>query len=216
MDNQTLFDAVVNGNDEAVAEGVRAALAEGAAAADLLNGVLIRAMDEVGRLFELREFYIPEMIAAAGAMAAGVAVLKPHLAAAAGARTAGRAAIGTVKGDLHDLGKNLVTMMLEGAGFEVQDLGVDVPPQRFVQAAQEGAQLICLSALLTTTMRQMKLTFDGLQAAGLRGQVKVLIGGAPISEDFAHLIGADGFARDAGAAVREAKRLLAGSGTAAS
>ncbi|MCC7361278.1 MAG: cobalamin-dependent protein [Anaerolineales bacterium] len=210
MDNQTLFAAVLNGDGKAVAAGVRAALAEGVPAADLLNGVLIPAMDEVGRLFELRDFYIPEMMAAAVAMAAGVAVLKPQLAAAAGAPTAGRAAIGTVKGDLHDMGKNLVTMMLEGAGFVVQDLGVDVPPQRFVQAAHDGAQLICLSALLTTTMRQMKLTIDALQAAGLRGQVKVLIGGAPISEDFAGLIGADGFAGDAGAAVRAAKRLMAG------
>ena len=148
------------------------------------------------------------MMFAASAMAAGVAVLKPHLAGGGGS-SAGRVAFGTVKGDLHDLGKNLVIMMLEGAGFEVLDLGVDVPPERFVQAAQAGCQLICLSAMLTTTMRQMKLTIDALQAAGLRAPVKVLIGGAPLSEGFAQQIGADGFARDAVAAVREAKRLLA-------
>jgi 5-methyltetrahydrofolate--homocysteine methyltransferase len=209
VDRQSLFNAVVNGDNESVAAGVRAALAEGVPAADVLNGTLIPAMDEVGRLFELRDFYIPEMMAAASAMAAGVAELKPLLAGAT-ARSAGRVAFGTVKGDLHDMGKNLVTMMLEGAGFEVLDLGVDVPSEQFVHAAQTGSQLICLSAMLTTTMRAMKLTIDALQAAGVRDQVKVLVGGAPLSEDYAQKIGADGFARDAGTAVREAKRLLAG------
>jgi len=210
MDRQTLFSAVVNGEAEAVEAGVRAALAAGQPATEILNGTLIPAMDEVGRLFELRDFYIPEMMLAASAMAAGVAVLRPLLAGA-GERAAGRVAFGTVKGDLHDMGKNLVIMMLEGAGFEVLDLGVDVPPEAFVQAAQSGHRLICLSAMLTTTMRAMKVTIDALQAAGVRGNVKVLIGGAPLSADYAQAIGADGFARDAGAAVREAKRLLAAS-----
>src|SRR5690348_4486403 len=157
LDRQQLFAAVVNGEDEAVVAGVQAALAEGSAATDILNGTLIPAMNEVGRLFELKEFYIPEMMLAAGAMAAGVAVLKPLLVSA-GVRSAGRIAFGTVKGDLHDMGKNLVIMMLEGAGFEVLDLGVDVPAEGFVQAARSGYRLICLSAMLTTTMRNMKLT----------------------------------------------------------
>ena len=207
MDREMLFAAVVNGDDNAVVDGVRDALADGVPAAEILNGTLIPAMNEVGRLFEIKEYYIPEMMLAASAMAAGVAVLKPLLAGA-GARSAGKLAFGTVKGDLHDMGKNLVIMMLEGAGFEVLDLGVDVPPERFVQAAQAGCRLICLSAMLTTTMRNMQLTIEALQAAGVRDQVKVMIGGAPLSEGYAQLIGADGFARDAGAAVREAKRLL--------
>jgi len=207
MDRQMLFAAVVNGDDNSVVVGVRDALADGVPAAEILNGTLIPAMNEVGRLFEIKEYYIPEMMLAASAMAAGVAVLKPLLAGA-GARSAGKLAFGTVKGDLHDMGKNLVIMMLEGAGFEVLDLGVDVPPERFVQAAQAGCRLICLSAMLTTTMRNMQLTIEALQAAGVRDQVKVMIGGAPLSEGYAQLIGADGFARDAGAAVREAKRLL--------
>jgi len=207
MDREMLFAAVVNGDDNSVVDGVRDALADGVPAAEILNGTLIPAMNEVGRLFEIKEYYIPEMMLAASAMAAGVAVLKPLLAGA-GARSAGKLAFGTVKGDLHDMGKNLVIMMLEGAGFEVLDLGVDVPPERFVQAAQAGCRLICLSAMLTTTMRNMQLTIEALQAAGVRDQVKVMIGGAPLSEGYAQLIGADGFARDAGAAVREAKRLL--------
>jgi 5-methyltetrahydrofolate--homocysteine methyltransferase len=213
MDKQMLFAAVVNGEADSVAGGVRDALANGVSATEILNGTLIPAMNEVGRLFELKEYYIPEMMLAASAMAAGVAVLKPLLAGA-GARSPGKLAFGTVKGDLHDMGKNLVIMMLEGAGFEVLDLGVDVPPERFVQAAQVGCRLICLSAMLTTTMRNMKLTIEALQAAGVRDQVKVMIGGAPLSEGYAQLIGADGFARDAGAAVREAKRLLMPEGIA--
>jgi 5-methyltetrahydrofolate--homocysteine methyltransferase len=208
MDRQALFNAVVNGEASAVAAGVHDALAAGQTATEILNSILIPAMDEVGRLFETKEYYIPEMMASASAMAAGMAVLKPLLVRS-GAPSAGKAAFGTVKGDLHDMGKNLVIMMLEGAGVEVLDLGVDVPPEQFVQAAQAGCRLICLSAMLTTTMRNMKLTIEALQAAGLRDQVKVMIGGAPLNADYAKLIGADGFARDAGAAVPEAKRLLA-------
>ncbi len=207
MDKQTLFDAVVNGEAVSVVAGVRAALAEGLPASEILNGTLIPAMNEVGRLFEVKDFYIPEMMRAANAMQAGVAVLKPLLAGA-GARPAGKLAFGTVKGDLHDIGKNLVVLMLEGAGFEVLDLGVDVHPERFVQAAQAGCRLIGLSAMLTTTMPNIKLTIDALQAAGVRDQVKVMVGGAALTESYAQLIGADGFAGDASAAVREAKHLL--------
>ena len=207
MDTQKLFDAVVNGEAEAVVAGVHAALADGVPASEILNGTLIPAMNEVGRLFEIKDYYIPEMMLAADAMQSGLAVLKPLLASAS-APSAGKLAFGTVKGDLHDIGKNLVVMMLEGAGFEVLDLGVDVYPERFVQAAQAGCRLIGLSAMLTTTMSNMKLIIDALQAAGLRDQVKVMVGGAPLSESYAQSIGADGFAGDANAAVREAKRLL--------
>jgi len=207
MDREMLFAVVVNGEADSVEAGVRASLADGVPANEILNGTLITAMAEVGRLFELKEYYMPEMMAAASAMSAGVAVLKPLLAGG-GSDSAGKSAFGTVKGDLHDMGKNLVIMMLEGAGFEVLDLGVDVPPDGFVKAARAGYRLICLSAMLTTTMRNMKVTIEALQAAGLRDQVKVMVGGAPLSEGYAQLIGADGFARDAGSAVREAKRLL--------
>jgi 5-methyltetrahydrofolate--homocysteine methyltransferase len=207
MDQQKLFDAVVNGEAEVVVAAVREAVAAGQPAAEILTGTLIPAMNEVGRLFEIKDFYIPEMMLAANAMAAGLAVLKPLLTGP-GAQSAGKVALGTVKGDLHDIGKNLVIMMLEGAGFEVIDLGVDVTPERFVQAAQSGCQLIGLSAMITTTMPNMKVTIDALQAAGVRDQIKVIVGGAPLTASFAELIGADGFAGDASSAVREVKRLL--------
>ncbi|MEP7359932.1 MAG: corrinoid protein [Anaerolineales bacterium] len=205
---QSLSDAVVNGQAEAVAAGVTAALAEGVPAGEILNGTLIPAMDEVGCLFESKEFYIPEMLMAANAMQAGVTVLKPQLRAA-GARSEGKLALGSVKGDLHDIGKNLVIMMLEGAGFEVVDLGVDVPPERFVQAVRDGCQLIGLSAMLTTTMSNMRLTVEALRAAGLRERALVIIGGAPLTQDYAEQIGADGYAGDASNAVRAVKQLLA-------
>jgi 5-methyltetrahydrofolate--homocysteine methyltransferase len=207
MPISTLFDAVVNGEDEAVVSGVQAALAEGVSADLILSGTLIPAMNEVGRLFEIKEFYIPEMMLAANAMQAGVTVLKPRLTAAAGG-SAGRLAFGTVKGDLHDIGKNLVIMMLEGAGFDVTDLGVDVPPEKFVEAVKAGCQMIGLSAMLTTTMENMKLTIAALEAAGLRGQVKILVGGAPLTQAYAADIGADGYAGDASAAVRMVRALL--------
>ena len=207
MDQQKLFDAVVNGEADVVVAAVREAVAAGQLPAEILTGTLIPAMNEVGRLFEIKDFYIPEMMLAANAMAAGLAVLKPLLTGP-GAQSAGKVALGTVKGDLHDIGKNLVIMMLEGAGFEVIDLGVDVAPERFVAAAQSGCQLIGLSAMITTTMPNMKVTIDALQAAGVRDQIKVIVGGAPLTASFAELIGADGFAADASAAVREVKRLL--------
>jgi 5-methyltetrahydrofolate--homocysteine methyltransferase len=207
MDQQMLFDAVVNGETEQVIAGVRDALFAGRSPDAILQDTLIPAMNEVGRLFEIKEYYIPEMMLSASAMAQGVAVLRPLLAGS-GTRSAGKLAFGTVKGDLHDIGKNLVVMMLEGAGYEVLDLGVDVHPEAFVQAAQNGCQLIGLSAMLTTTMPNMKLTMDALEAAGVRAGVKVMIGGAPLNADYAALIGADGFASNASTAVREAKRLL--------
>ena len=178
----------------------------GIQASGLLQEGMIAAMTEVGRLFEAREYYIPEMLIAARAMQACLAVIKPSLVQGE-YKPAGRVAIGTVKGDLHDIGKNLVAIMLEGAGFEVHDLGTDVPPEIFVAAA-EAADIIAISALLTTTMVNMKTVIENLQQAGKRDKVKVMIGGAPITETYAQKIGADGYAADASRAVALARSLL--------
>jgi 5-methyltetrahydrofolate--homocysteine methyltransferase len=208
MDLKPIFENVIEGQAEVVESGVKAALAEGVEAGRILNEALIAAMDEVGSRFEDGDFFVPEMLIAAKAMQAGLSLLKPHLAAT-DVLVAGKVAIGTVKGDLHDIGKNLVAMMLEGAGFEIIDLGVDVEPQAFVDAVQEGASLIGMSALLTTTMSNMGTTIEALKAAGLRDKVKVMIGGAPVTEEFAASIGADAFAPDASSAARIARRLVA-------
>jgi 5-methyltetrahydrofolate--homocysteine methyltransferase len=165
-------------------------------------------MAEVGARFERQEYYVPEMLLAARAMQAGLGLLKPLLAQRS-VKPLGTVVIGTVKGDLHDIGKNLVAMMLEGAGFQIVDLGVDVPSERFVQAVREhGADLVGLSALLTTTMTQMSHVIRAMADAGLREKVKVLVGGAPITERFAAEIGADGHGETATAAVRVARRVL--------
>jgi len=208
MDLKTLYDAVVNGDKESVEDGVRAALEAGAPAGRILNEALIAAMGEVGRLFEAQEFYVPEMLVSARAMQAGVVLLRPLLMQA-DIQSSGAVVIGTVKGDLHDIGKNLVAMMLEGAGFEVHDLGTDVSPDRFVEAARAGdADIVAMSALLTTTMPNMKVTLEALEKAGLRDQVKVMVGGAPLTDAYAHQIGADGYAADASRAVRLARALV--------
>ncbi len=207
MDLKTLYDAVVNGEIEEVQAGVKAALAEGIPAERILHEALIPAMAEVGRLFEAQEYYVPEMLISAKAMQGGLAILRPLLAVS-GAAVGPKVVFGTVKGDLHDIGKNLVIMMLEGAGFQVTDLGVDVHPDKFVQAVKDGAELIGMSAMLTTTMPNMKVTIDVLKAAGVRDSVKVMIGGAPLTQAYAEQIGADGFAGDASSAVRKAKELL--------
>jgi 5-methyltetrahydrofolate--homocysteine methyltransferase len=175
----------------------------------ILHEGMIAAMAEVGRLFEAGEYYVPEMLIAARAMKAGLAVIKPRLALA-NVKATGRVAIGTVQGDLHDIGKNLVGMMLEGAGFEILDLGTDVPPSRFVEAVQAGGvDLVALSALLTTTMPSMKATLEALKLAGLGDKARVMIGGAPITDEYARQIGADGYAPDASRAVELAKTLMA-------
>ena len=167
-------------------------------------------MTEVGDRFARNEFYVPEMLIAARAMQGGLAILKPLLVDS-DIVSAGSVAIGTVKGDLHDIGKNLVSMMLEGAGFEIMDLGVDVAPAKFVEAVQENhVQIVALSALLTTTMTMMKGTIEALVEAGVRDQVKVIVGGAPLTQKYADEIGADGYADDAGGAVKMAKALLQG------
>lgn len=207
MNLETIYNNVIDGEAEEVESGVKKALDAGISPGDILNQALIKAMDEVGRRYEEGDFFVPEMLVAARAMQAGLHVLKPHLVQG-GVQSAGKIVIGTVKGDLHDIGKNLVAMMLEGAGFEVQDLGTDVDPQKFVQSAREGAQVIGLSALLTTTMSNMAVTIDALSQAGLRDKVKVIIGGAPVTEEFAHKIGADGFAPDASSATRLVRDLL--------
>jgi len=207
MELTEIYEFVIDGDARQVQAGVKEALEQSVAAEVILNQALISAMNEVGRRFEEGEFFVPEMLVAARAMQAGLALLKPQLVES-GVKAAGKVAIGTVKGDLHDIGKNLVAMMLEGAGFEVQDLGVDVTPETFIKAAQDGVDVIGMSALLTTTMNNMQSTLQSLQAAGLRKQVKVIIGGAPVTGEFAHKIGADAYAPDASSAVRIVNQLL--------
>ena len=207
MKLEEIYQNVIDGQAPAVKAGVEAALAEGVKADAILNQALIAAMDEVGRRFEAGDFFVPEMLIAARAMQAGLALLKPHLADAE-VKSAGKVAIGTIKGDLHDIGKNLVAMMLEGAGFEVKDLGVDVAPETFVQAAKSGVQVIGMSALLTTTMPNMQRTIEALSNAGVRDKVKVIVGGAPVTEDYAKRIGADAFAPDASSATRVIRKLV--------
>ncbi len=206
---QALYDSILNGDNGQVPRQVQAALDAGIDPARILNEAMIAAMGEVGRLYEEGEYYVPEMLIAARAMQSGLAVLKPYLAQA-DVQSPGRVAIGTVRGDLHDIGKNLVAMMLQGAGFEIIDLGADVAPERFVAAVeQQGVHIVALSALLTTTMPNMKVTIDALKAAGVRDQVKVMIGGAPVTEAYAKQIGADGYAPDASRAVTLARSLIA-------
>ena len=206
MDLKQIYDNVIEGQMVEVENGVQAALSAGIGADVILKDGLIAAMDEVGKRYEEGDFFVPEMLISARAMQAGLKLLKPHLVRGS-VKAAGRVAIGTIKGDLHDIGKNLVAMMLEGAGFEIIDLGVDVSPQAFVDAVHEGAQIIGMSALLTTTMSNMAGTIEALKTAGLRDKVKIMIGGAPVTEEFAKRIGADAFAPDASSATRIARQL---------
>jgi 5-methyltetrahydrofolate--homocysteine methyltransferase len=208
MELKELYDFVVNGDIDAVAAGVQTALAQQIPAEKILNEGLIAAMAEVGRLFEAQEYYVPEMLLSATAMQGGLDILRPLLASS-GRKPTGKVVFGTVQGDLHDIGKNLVMIMMEGAGYQVNDLGIDVKPEKFIQAANEGAQLIGMSAMLTTTMPNMQVAIDALTAAGVRDKVKVMVGGAPLTQAYAEQIGADGYAADASAAVRKAKELLA-------
>jgi 5-methyltetrahydrofolate--homocysteine methyltransferase len=207
---QQIFYGILEGNQEQVSEAVGAALASGVPARTILDEGMLAAMQEVGRQFEEGECYVPEMLISARAMKIGLAKLQPSLKET-NVQAAGSVALGTVKGDLHDMGKNLVGMMLEGAGFQVKDLGVDVSPEKFVAAADE-VDVIGLSALLTTTMGNMKTTLEALDVAGKRPKVKVIVGGAPVTEGFARQIGADGYAADASRAVALAKSLISSSG----
>jgi 5-methyltetrahydrofolate--homocysteine methyltransferase len=204
-----IYDGILNGKQKDVPVKVNAALDAGLDPAMILNEGMVAAMAEVGKLFEQGEYYVPEMLIAARAMQAGLAVLKPRLVQS-DFKSAGKVVIGTVKGDLHDIGKNLVSMMLEGAAFEIIDLGTDVSPDKFVEAVKSnGANLIAMSALLTTTMPNMKNTIEALNTSGIRSQVKVMIGGAPVTDSYAQQIGADGYAPDASRAVALAKSLVA-------
>ena len=205
----TIASELYEGEDETVVELVQKALDQGMAPAEILQGGLISGMDEVGQDFKSGELFVPEVLIAARAMHAGMNVLRPLLTESESAG-AGKYLIGTVKGDLHDIGKNLVKMMLEGAGFETIDLGTDVEPQAFVDAVREHKPaLIGMSALLTTTMVQMRATVEALEEAGLRDSVKIMIGGAPVTEAFAAEIGADAYAPDAASAVDTARELVA-------
>jgi 5-methyltetrahydrofolate--homocysteine methyltransferase len=205
---QKIYDSVLNGEMDETASYVQAALDAHIDPGVILNEGMISAMQEVGRLFEEGEYFVPEMLIAARAMQDGLALLKPHLVQA-NVQSSGKVVIGTVKGDLHDIGKNLVAMMLEGAAFEIIDLGVDVSPDKFVEAVKtHQPAIVGLSALLTTTMPSMRTTIDALKAAGVRDQVKVIVGGAPVTEAFTRDIGADGFAPDASRAVKLAKSLV--------
>ena len=207
-DLKALHDAVVDGDAKTAKALTDAAVKAGVAPSDLLGKALIPAMDEVGRRFECNEYFVPELLISARAMKGSMEIIRPLLAKS-GAQPTGKVAIGTVKGDLHDIGKNLVAAMLEGGGFEIIDLGVDVAPEKFVAAvAEKGANIICLSALLTTTMPSMKDTLAALNAAGIRNKVKVMIGGAPITDAYAKEIGADGYSDNASSAVQLARRLV--------
>ena len=203
-----LYDAVLTGNAKKAEEVAKAALEAGANPSELLGKYMIPAMDEVGRRFECNEYFVPELLIAARAMKKALELLTPHLAAI-GAESAGQVVIGTVKGDLHDIGKNLVASMLEGGGFQVVDLGVDVPTEKFVEAVKERKGcILALSALLTTTMTMMKNVVEALDQAGVRESTKIMIGGAPITQQFADEIGADGYSDNASAAVALARKLV--------
>jgi 5-methyltetrahydrofolate--homocysteine methyltransferase len=206
-DLKALADAIIKGDQNTAVKLTNSALAEGTPPASVLNQGLIAGMDVIGDRFKKNEVYIPEVLIAARAMKSAMQILEPELVKA-GVKPLGTLIIGTAQGDLHDIGKNLVAMMMKGAGFQVVDLGVDVPAEKFVQQAKSaGAQLIGISALLTTTMPGMEKTVKALRAAGLDS--KVMVGGAPVTQGYADKIGADGYAADAASAVDLAKRLIA-------
>jgi len=202
-----IYESVLEGDANTTKEKVQVALDEGIAAPVILNEGMIAAMTEVGRLFEEGDYFVPEMLIAARAMQAGLSLLRPYLVAE-DIKPIGVVALGTVKGDLHDIGKNLVAMMVEGAGFEINDLGTDVAPELCVNAIREGASVVGLSALLTTTMPMIEKTIQAIDESGLREQAKIMVGGAPVTAEFAKQIGADGYAPDASQAAKLAKSLI--------
>ncbi|MDK2980738.1 MAG: hypothetical protein PWQ55_1085 [Chloroflexota bacterium] len=204
-----IYTGVVEGDRDMVVESVEKALAEKTSAESILKQGMMAAMGEVGRLYEEGEYFVPELLVAARAMQGGMDLLRPLLVAE-DVEPVGKVVIGTVKGDLHDIGKNLVSMMMQGAGFEVTDLGTDVTPDKFVEAVRtSGAKLVAMSALLSTTMANMPATIEAFNQAGLRDQVKIMIGGAPVTDQFAQKIGADGYAPDANQAAKLALSLMA-------
>ncbi len=205
-DFKQLYEAILNGNAKISKEVTQQALDKNADPQMLVQDYMIPAMNEVGRLYEANEYFVPELLIAARAMKASLELIRPLLVKQ-GAQPTGRVVIGTVKGDLHDIGKNLVAAMLEGSGFEVIDLGVDVSPEKFTTAAMESnASLVAMSALLTTTMGSMKSTIEALRSAGVRDKVKIMIGGAPITQKYADAIGADGYSSNANSAVALARK----------
>ncbi len=209
VDFRQIADALKAGNAPKVKQMVQTAVDQGFEPSDIVNKALIVGMGEIGELFKNNEVYVPEVLIAARAMKAGLELLRPLLAEK-DVKPLGKVVIGTVKGDLHDIGKNLVAMMLEGAGFEVIDLGIDVDTDKFVNAVKDTkADAVAMSALLTTTMPVMKEIIDAIKLAGLRDQVKILVGGAPVTHEFAAEIGADGYAPDAASAADLAKQLIA-------
>ena len=204
-----LRDAIINGDDKRALEVTRQALEEKVDPVELINKWMIPAMDEVGKRFEAQELFFPEMLIAARAMKRALEPLRPLLAAS-GVKPIARVVIGTVRGDLHDIGKNMVGHMLEGAGFEVHDIGIDVPAEKFIEAVKtHDAQILALSALLTTTMPEMKRVVELADQSGLRNTTKIMVGGAPITQGYADEIGADGFGENAGSAVSVARALIA-------
>ncbi len=207
-DFQLLKDKLLEGNAAEVESMVKKALAGGISPKDILDKGLISGMDIVGRKFKANDIFVPEVLLSAKAMHAGMKILEPLLIDA-GIKPVAKVAIGTVKGDLHDIGKNLVSMMFKGAGFDVLDFGIDVPPEKFVKAAMDiDVKIIAMSALLTTSMPSMKRTIEALKSAGVLGNVKTMIGGAPVTQEYADEICADGYAADAASAVDKAKELL--------
>ncbi|HTL16657.1 MAG TPA: corrinoid protein [Patescibacteria group bacterium] len=204
-----LHEAVVSGDAKTARAITEQALAEGLDPLQLVNQYLVPAMDEVGRRFECSEYFVPELLISARAMKAALELIRPKLTAS-GSKPLGRVAIGTVKGDLHDIGKNLVASLLEGGGFEVIDLGVNVGPEKFISSIKEqDATIVAMSALLTTTMPAMRATIEALKQAGVRDKVKVLVGGAPITQKYAQEIGADGYSENAVGAVALARKAVA-------
>jgi 5-methyltetrahydrofolate--homocysteine methyltransferase len=208
LDLSRLHDAILNGDDKMALQLTEEALHEAVEPSALINRWMIPAMDEIGRRFEAQECFIPEIMLAARAMKGALELLRPLLAAS-GAQPAGRVVLGTVKGDLHDIGKNMVGSMLEGAGFEVFDLGIDVAQEKFIEAVRSrDAHILALSALITITLPEMKKTITALHNAGIRDKVKVIIGGAPVTQDYADEIGADGYGENATSAVAVARLLI--------
>lgn len=203
-----IYQVVLGGEIDKVPDAVQQALDANTSANEILDSGLIAAMKEVGRLFEEGEFFVPEMLISARAMQGGLNVLKPYLVDS-GVQPKGKVIMGTVKGDLHDIGKNLVSMMLEGAGYEVEDLGTDVAAEDFVDKIKEGADIVGFSALLTTTMPSIETSIQAIKEAGLRDSIKIMIGGAPVTQEYADEIGADGFAVDASRAVTLADSIIA-------
>ena len=207
-DLQAVAESLIKGQAPQVEQGVQQALDEGVPVREILHEGLIAGMNVVGAKFKNNEFYIPEVLIAARAMKTGMELIRPKLIEEK-VEPAGIAAIGTVKGDLHDIGKNLVAMMLEGAGFQIVDLGIDVPSEKYVESVREsGVQIVCMSALLTTTMPSMKATVDALNEAGLTEKVRIMVGGAPVTEAYAEQIGADAYAADAASAADRARELM--------